>query len=94
MKKTFEIPKIRIAHISKFLGGGAISRGFEGQKYKIFSFYSNFCCFSQLYLFLPLGLKAQRGIAIMVSGVGRSVGRRSVVGVRDVSCLALFRSIF
>ena len=30
-------------------------------------------------MFLPLGLKAQRGIAIMVSGVGRSVGR-SVVG--------------
>ena len=28
LKKTFEIPKIRIAHISKFLRGGALSRGF------------------------------------------------------------------
>ena len=28
LKKTLEIPKIRIAHISKFLGGGALSRGF------------------------------------------------------------------
>ena len=27
LKKTLEIPKIRIAHISKFLGG-ALSRGF------------------------------------------------------------------
>ena len=42
--------------------------------------------------FLPLGLKAQRGIAIMVAGGRRSVGRSS--GVRDVSCLTLFRSIF
>ena len=36
--------------------------------------------------FLPLGLKAQRGIAIMVSGVGRSVGRRSSVGRRRARC--------
>ena len=37
MKKTLEIPKIRIAHISKFLGegGGRFLGVFEGQKYKI-----------------------------------------------------------
>ena len=28
LKKTLEIPKIRNAHISKFLVGGALSRGF------------------------------------------------------------------
>ena len=36
LKKTLEIPKIRISHISKFLGGGGGFIGvFEGQKYKI-----------------------------------------------------------
>ena len=65
MKKTFEIPKIRIAHISKFLGG--FLGVFDGQKYKIMRAHLC-CCQYQDTLFLPLGLKAQRGIAMIVAG--------------------------
>ena len=67
MKKTLEIPKIRIAHISKFLGGGGAFEGFLRAKNTKLSF-------------LPLGLKAQRGITIMMAG-GRPAGRACAMSV-------------
>ena len=60
LKKTLEIPKIRIAHISKFLGRGGHFLGvFEGQKYKI-------------ELFTP---RAESPEGYYYHGCGRAAGR-------------------
>ena len=77
--------KKKLENKSRF---SAVSMDFWVSEFNYLAIFFQIIKEFKAFPFLPLGLKAQRGIAIMVA-VGRSVGR-SVVGVQIFRMSAFF----